>query len=99
MAPLSRYERQGSQTAMHGYFDGRLRHPRSRRRFAHAQPIELDELNGLSRLWRELRHELMEIEPAVDGGSVVVGQYLCCLIDRHIPDRCLRATQIVHESV
>src|ERR1041385_3541117 len=84
---------------MHGYLDGRLRHPRSRCCFAHAQPIELDELNGLSRLRRELSHELHEIEAAVDRGGVIAGKYLCGLLDRPIPARCLGSAKIIYEPV
>src|SRR5712671_3899338 len=92
-------ERQGSQSAMHRYLYGRLRHARSRRSFAHAQSVELDHLNGASRLGREPGHELVQIEPAIDRGGIVVSKQVWGLLDRHVFERPLCAPQIIHKPV
>src|ERR1700730_6874815 len=84
---------------MDGHLDGRLRHAGSRRRFSYTQPIELDELDGLSGFGRKLRHEPLQIEPALDGGGVVVRRHLVRLIDCYICHRCPRSAQKVDEPV
>ena len=84
---------------MYRYLYGRFRHARSGRSFTHAQSVELDHLNGASRLGSEPGHELMQIEPAVDGSRIVVSKQLWRLLDRHVFQRPLRAPQIIHESV
>src|ERR1700731_1093544 len=84
---------------MHGYLDGRLRHAGSRRRFSYTQPIELDELDGLSGFGRKLRHEPLQIEPALDGGGVIVRRHLVPLIDFYICHRWPRSAQKVDEPV
>jgi hypothetical protein len=56
-------------------------------------------LNGLPCFERELRHELHQIERAVDRGRVLIGQYIRCGFNRDVSDRSLRSPQVVDEPV